>query len=90
MENEVKELLSSKEMNLPHLREVKIKLPLQGNFKELVNKIKRNGELIDSIFIHGFFGISKKDNVEKITFDDFYPTFHFNLKKDGPVRPLHI
>ena len=37
MENEVKELLSSKEMNLPYLREVKIKLPLQGNFNKLVN-----------------------------------------------------
>ena len=82
MENEIKELLSSKEMNLPHLREVKLKLPLQGNFSKLVNKIKRNGESIDSIFVHGFFGISKKDNVEKVTVDDFYRTFHFDLKKD--------
>jgi len=82
MENEVKELLSSRKMDLPHLREVKLKLPLQGNFKKLVNKIKEVGEITDSIFVDGFFAISKKDNVEKVTVDEFYRKFHFDLSKD--------
>ena len=82
MKKEVKELLSSKEMNLPYLREVKLKLPLQGNFNKLVNKIKEKGETVDSIFVDGFFAISKKDNIEKVTVADFYRTFHFDLNKD--------
>ena len=82
MKKEVKELLSSKEMNLPYLREAKLKLPLQGNFNELVNKIKEKGETVDSIFVDGFFAISKKDNMEKVTVVDFYRTFHFDLNKD--------
>lgn len=82
MENKVKELLSSKKMEIPHLREVKLKLPLQGNFNKLVNKIKEKGETVDSIFVDGFFAISKKNNVEKVTVDEFYRTFHFDLNKD--------
>ena len=82
MKKEVKELLSSKEMNLPYLREVKLKLSLQGNFNKLVNKIKEKGETVDSIFVDGFFAISKKDNMEKVTVADFYRTFHFDLSKD--------